>query len=82
MLNQRTKFVSRLDRLDQHLVKDCNFDHEVKEVPPEVWLPFFKDDAPIILDLSDLNLPNKLQLHIASASLSNVTANLPFVSLR
>jgi len=55
--NQRTKFVSRLDRLDQHLVKDCNFDHEVKEVPPEVWLPFFKDDTPIILDLSDLAKP-------------------------
>lgn len=55
--NQRTKFVSRLDRLDQHLVKDCNFDHEVKEVLPEVWLPFFKDDTPIILDLSDLAKP-------------------------
>ena len=55
--NQRTKFVSRLDRLDQHLVKDCNFDHEVKEVLPEVWLPFFKDDTPIILDLSDIAKP-------------------------
>jgi len=55
--NQRTKFVSRLDRLDQHLVKDCNFDHEVKEVLPEVWLPFFKDETAIILDLSDLAKP-------------------------
>ena len=55
--NQRTKFVSRLDRLDQHLVKDSDFDHEVKEVLPEIWLPFFKDDTPIILDLSDLAKP-------------------------
>ena len=55
--NQRTKFVSRLDRLDQHLVKDSDFDHKVKEVLPEIWLPFFKDDTPIILDLSDLAKP-------------------------
>ena len=55
--NQRTKFVSRLDRLDQHLVKDSNFDHEVKEVLPEVWLPFIQDNTPIILDLSDIAKP-------------------------
>ena len=55
--NQQTKFVSRLDRLEQHLVKDSNFDHEVKEVLPEVWLPFFQDDTPIILDLSDIAKP-------------------------
>jgi len=55
--NQRTKFVSRLDRLDQHLVKDSNFDREVKEVLPEVWLPFIQDDTPIILDLSDIAKP-------------------------
>ena len=55
--NQRTKFVSRLDRLEQHLVKDSNFDHELKETLPEVWLPFFQDDTPIILDLSDLAKP-------------------------
>ena len=55
--NQRTKFVSRLDRLDQHLVKDSDFDHEVKEVLPEIWLPFIQDETPIILDLSDLAKP-------------------------
>jgi hypothetical protein len=52
--NQQTKFVSRLDRLDQHLVKDSNFDNNVKEALPQVWLPYFQDDTPIILDLSDL----------------------------
>jgi len=43
--NQRTKFISRLDRLDQHLVKDSNLDNNVKEVLPEVWLPYFQDLA-------------------------------------
>jgi len=55
--NQRTKFLSRLDRLESHLVKDSNFDDEVKAALPQVWLPFFKDDTPIILDLSDLAKP-------------------------
>ena len=37
--NQRTKFISRLDRFDQHLVKDSSFDDNVKQALPEVWLP-------------------------------------------
>jgi len=52
--DQRAKFISRLDRLDQHLVKDSNFDNEVKGTLPQVWLPYFQQDTPIILDLSDL----------------------------
>jgi hypothetical protein len=52
--NQRTKFISRLDRLDQHLLKNSDFDNNVKEALPEVWLLYFQDDTPIILDLSDL----------------------------
>jgi len=52
--NQQTKFISRLDRLDQHLLKDSDYDNNVKEALPEVWLPFVHDDTPIILDLSDL----------------------------
>ncbi len=55
--NQRTKFISRLDRLDQHLVKDSNFDNNVKEALPQLWLPYFQDDTPIILDLSDIAKP-------------------------
>ena len=46
---QRTQFISRLDRLDEHLVKDSTFDSNLKQVLPEVWLPFFGDDTPIIL---------------------------------
>jgi hypothetical protein len=52
--NQRTRFISRLDRLDQHLIKHNDFDDNIKQALPEVWLPFFSDDTPIILDLSDL----------------------------
>jgi len=55
--NQRTRFISRLDRLDQHLVKDSNFDNSVKEALPEIWLPYFQDDTPIILDISDIAKP-------------------------
>jgi len=52
--NQQTKFVSRLDRLDQHLLKNSDFDNNVKEALSRVWLLYFRDDTPIILDLSDL----------------------------
>lgn len=57
MPNQSTKFLSRLDRLDYGLVKNSNFDNKVKSELPDVWLPFFKDDTPIILDLSDIAKP-------------------------
>jgi hypothetical protein len=53
--NQRTRFLSRLGRLEAHLVKECGFDDEVKSPLPEVWLYFFHDDKPIILDLSDIS---------------------------
>lgn len=52
--NQQTKFRARLDRLDQHLLKDSDYDNNVKDALPEVWLPFFHDDTPMSLDLSDL----------------------------
>lgn len=55
--NQRTRFLSRLDRLEYHLGKDSSFDHKVKEALPEVWLPFVQNDTPIIVDLSDLAKP-------------------------
>jgi len=55
--NQRTKFLSRLDRLEAHLGKDSNFDSKVKAQLPEFWLPFIQDDTPIILDLSDIAKP-------------------------
>jgi len=55
--NQRTKFLSRLDRLEAHLITDSDFDNKLKEALPEVWLPFVQDNTPIILDLSDIAKP-------------------------
>jgi hypothetical protein len=52
--NQHAKFVSRLDRLDQHLLKNSDFDNNIKEALPKVWLLYLQSDTPIILDLSDL----------------------------
>jgi len=55
--NQRTKFLSRLDRLEAHLGKDSKFNSNIKAELPEFWLPFIQDDTPIILDLSDIAKP-------------------------
>lgn len=55
--NQRTKFLSRLDRLEAHLVKNNNFDNKIKTELPQFWLPYIQDDTPIILDLSDIAKP-------------------------
>lgn len=55
--NQRTKFLSRLDRLEGHLVKNNDFDSKIKDELPESWLPGIQDDMPIILDLSDIAKP-------------------------
>ena len=55
--NQQTKFLSRLDRLEAHLVKNNDFDNKLKAELPEFWLPFMKDDTPIVLDLSDIAKP-------------------------
>ena len=55
--NQRTKFLSRLDRLESHLVTDSDFDNKINSVLPNIWLPYIQDDTPIILDLSDIAKP-------------------------
>jgi hypothetical protein len=55
--NQRTKFLSRLDRLEAHLVKDTDVDNQIETALPQVWLGFVQDYTPIILDLSDLAKP-------------------------
>ena len=62
--NQRTKFLSRLDRLESHLVKDSVFDNKIKSVLPNIWLPFVQDDTPIILDLSEATRDLKSQLNL------------------
>jgi hypothetical protein len=57
MPNQRTKFLSRLDRLESHLGKDSKFNRNIKAQLPGFWLPFIQDGTPIILDLSDISKP-------------------------
>ena len=48
--NQRTKFLSRLDRLEAHLVKDSDFDNKLKGALPQVWPAFVREDiGPIFL---------------------------------
>jgi len=39
--NQRTKFLSRLGRLEAHLGKDSKFDSKLKAKLPEFRLPFY-----------------------------------------
>jgi hypothetical protein len=55
--NQHITFLSRLDRLEAHLAKDSDFDNKTKAGLPDIWLPFIKEDTPIILDLSDIAKP-------------------------
>jgi hypothetical protein len=55
--NQRVKFLSRPDRLDDHLVKNSNFDAKIKAELPHTWLASMQDETPIILDLSDIAKP-------------------------
>jgi hypothetical protein len=55
--DQRTQFLSRLDRLEAHLVNNNDFDSKVKAALPQAWLAFVQDDTPIILDLSDIAKP-------------------------
>ena len=47
--DQRTKFLSRRDCLEEHLTKDGNFEDVVKQSLPELWLPFIQDDTPTAL---------------------------------
>lgn len=55
--NQRSRFLSRLDRLEAHLTKHSRFDDKLKSQLQQFSLPFIKDDTPIILDLSDIAKP-------------------------
>lgn len=55
--DQRTKFLSRLDRMEGNLNRKSDFDERIKATLPDLWLPLIGDDTPIILDLSDLAKP-------------------------
>ena len=55
--DQRTEFLSRLDRLESNLNRPSDFDNKVKTALGDLWLPFVRDETPLILDLSDLAKP-------------------------
>jgi hypothetical protein len=55
--DQRTRFLSRLDRLEANLNRPSDFDKKLKTALPDLWLPLVRDETPIILDLSDLAKP-------------------------
>jgi len=55
--DQRTKFLSRLDRLEANLNRRSDFDNKLKTALVDLWLPLVRDESPIILDLSDLAKP-------------------------
>ena len=42
--HQQTKFISHLHRLDQRLIKNSDFDNNVKEALPKVWPLYFQHD--------------------------------------
>ena len=54
---RRTKFLSRLDRMESNLNRQSDIDERLKAAMPELWLPLVRDDTPIILDLSDIAKP-------------------------
>jgi len=54
---QRTKFLSRLDRLEGNLNRQSNLDEKLNAALPDLWLPLIGDGTPIILDLSDIAKP-------------------------
>lgn len=60
--NQRVKIISRIDRLDEHLLNDGDFDEQVQKAAAQTWLALITDDTPIILDLSDLAKPYARQM--------------------
>jgi hypothetical protein len=55
--DQRTKFLSRLDRMEANLNRESDFDDKLKTALPDLWLPMVCDETPIILDLSDIAKP-------------------------
>jgi len=55
--NRRSKYLTRVKRLDEHLISTNDFDERIKQSLSQFWLPMIDEDTPIILDLSDLAKP-------------------------
>ena len=46
--NQRIHFLSRPDRLESHLVKDSDFDNQIKDVSPQPHFPSRVENSPCL----------------------------------
>ncbi len=55
--DRRTKFLSRLDRMEGNLNRQSDIDEKLKAALPGLWAPLVRDETPIILDLSDIAKP-------------------------
>jgi hypothetical protein len=55
--NQGSKYITRVKRLDLHLTAESDFDEQLKQSIPAIWVPLVTGDTPLILDLSDLAKP-------------------------
>jgi len=60
--NQLPKYTTRVKRLDLHLTAESDFDEQIKQSIPAIWLPLVRDDTPLILDLSELAKPLATQM--------------------
>jgi len=60
--NQGSKYTTRVKRLDLHLTAKNDFDEQVEQSLPAIWVPLVTDDTPLILDLSDLAKPLATQM--------------------
>ncbi|MBU1260822.1 MAG: transposase [Planctomycetes bacterium] len=79
LTNQRTKFISRLDRLDQQLVKDSKFDSTVKEVLPEVRLPGRDEKLTLVVSrLAGVDKPMMLLTNLPVENLRDAKRVLRF----
>lgn len=60
--NQSTKYITRVKRMDLHLIDKNEFDEKLKQSLTAIWAPMITDATPLILDLSDIAKPLATQM--------------------
>lgn len=56
-IGRHDSFNADRTRLEYNLNNENQFDQKIKDNLPSIWLPFIREDTPIILDLSDIAKP-------------------------
>ena len=74
--DQRTKFLSRLDRLEDNLNRQSDLEEKLKVALPALWLPLIRNETPIILDLSDIAKPLAKKMDYLAAVRDGSTGQL------